>query len=157
MKKQKSLQKPEARDCRERAIGLLARREHSLLELRHKLRSRDCDESDIDELLGQLEQEGLQSDERFAEAYVYSRRQRGFGPMRIQAELRERGVSDQLIGQFVQFGERHWLEEARQQWQKRFGTKAEDYKERARQARFLQGRGFSSDMIRQVLNQDDWD
>jgi regulatory protein len=44
-----------------------------------------------------------------------------------------------------------------QQWQKRFGEQAEDYKERARQARFLQGRGFSADMIRQVLNQDDWD
>ena len=158
MKKQKkNLQKPEASDCRERAIGLLARREHSLLELRHKLRSRDCEESDIDELLEQLVHEGLQSDERYAEAYVYSRRQRGFGPMRIQAELRERGISDQLIGQFIQFGDSDWLDEARQQWEKRFGTQAEDYKERARQARFLQGRGFSPEMIRQVLNQDDWD
>jgi regulatory protein len=157
MKPRQSQQKPDPETCRERAIGLLARREHSRLELRHKLLSRGCDESELGALLASLSAEGLQSDERFTEAYVYSRSQRGFGPLRIQAELRERGIEDGLIQRFLDFQSQAWLERAHQEWQKRFGKRAADYKERARQARFLQGRGYSPQMIRQVLNEDDWD
>jgi regulatory protein len=157
MKQRKRQQKPDPETCRERAIGLLARREHSRLELRHKLLLRGCDEAGLDALLTSLSVEGLQSDERFTEAYVYSRGQRGFGPLRIQAELRERGIEDGLIHRFLDFQAQAWLEQAQQQWQKRFGEKATDFKERARQARFLQGRGYSPQMIRRVLNEDDWD
>jgi regulatory protein len=157
MKKRQSQQKPDIATCRERAIGLLARREHSRLELRHKLLLRGCEEAELDALLSSLSAKGLQSDERFTEAYVYSRGQRGFGPLRIQAELRERGIDDGLIHRFLDVQAEVWLEQAQQQWQKRFGEKATDYKERARQARFLQGRGFSPQMIRRVLNEDDWD
>jgi regulatory protein len=157
MKQRPNQQKPDPGTCRERAIGLLARREHSRLELRHKLLARGCDEGELESLLEALSSEGLQSDERFAEAYVYSRSQRGFGPLRIQSELRERGIEDSLIHGFLDMHSVAWLEQARQQWQKRFGERATEYKERARQARFLQGRGYSPQMIRQVLDEDDWD
>ena len=156
MKPRQSQQKPDSETCRERAIGLLARREHSRLELRHKLLSRGCDEAELGALLASLSAEGLQSDERFTEAYVYSRSQRGFGPLRIQAELRERGIDDGLIRQFLDFQSQTWLQQAHRQWQKRFGKRAADFKERARQARFLQGRGYSPQMICRVLDEDDW-
>lgn len=157
MKLRPNQQKPDPETCRERAIGLLARREHSRFELRQKLLARGYDDPELDALLTDLAAERLQSDERFVEAYVYSRISKGFGPLRIQAELRERGIDDELVHRFLDMNARDWFEQARQQWQKRFGKVAKDFKERAKQARFLQGRGFPPQVIRQVLNEDEWD
>jgi regulatory protein len=157
MKQRQNQPRPDPESCRERAIGLLARREHSRLELKQKLLFRGCDGAELEALLNSLVTERLQSDERFTEAYVYSRTHKGFGPLRIQAELRERGIEDGLVHRFLKRDSSEWLEHARQQWRKRFGKAPGDFKERARQARFLQGRGFSPQVIRQVLNEDEWD
>lgn len=157
MKQRPNQQKPDPESCRERAIGLLARREHSRLELRQKLLARGYEDPELESLLTDLATERLQSDTRFTEAYVYSRISKGFGPLRIQAELRERGIDDELVHRFLDRDSGDWFEHARQQWQKRFGKAPKDFKERARQARFLQGRGFSPQVIRSVLNEDEWD
>jgi len=150
------LPRPDQPDFREVAIGLLARREHSAQELRSKLSARGCEADQLDDLLSELASEGLQSDDRYAESYVHSRIARGFGPLKIQAELRQRGVSDRVIDHYLDPRSADWRERARGAWEKKFGEAAGDYRERTRQARFLQGRGFASDTISQILN-DEWD
>ncbi len=134
------------------ALRLLARREHSELELRHKLAERRFAESTIDNVVANLLGEGLLSDRRFAEQYVRSRFERGYGPLRIQAELRERGVRDSVAARFLDELSSHWCESADQQRSRRFGQRLpEDFKDRARQMRFLQQRGFAGDQIRTVF------
>jgi len=137
-------------------LSLLARREHSWLELRHKLAARGYDDAEVDQVLAQLEQERLLSDERFAETYVRTRRERGFGPLRIRAELQERGVADELIARHLEAASDTWRELARDEHRRRFGdVRPADFKERARRARFLQGRGFPVEVVSAVLDEVD--
>jgi len=134
------------------ALRLLARREHSELELRHKLIGRSFTDTIVDAVVIQLLDQGLLSDQRFAEVYARGRFERGYGPLRIRAELRERGVSGDLTEQNLAELSRSWVESASQQRSKRFGRQFPgDYRERAKQMRFLQQRGFTSDQIQTVF------
>lgn len=134
------------------ALGLLARREHSVQELYHKLKGRQCPASVADEVAAALVAEGALSDRRFAETYTRSRFERGFGPLRIQAELRERGVGDAQADEALAVYEAQWATAARQQRVKRFGdTVPADFNQRLKQQRFLQQRGFSREQIRAAL------
>ncbi len=148
---------------RNKAMDLLARREHAVAELRRKLqahvegrgKARNLDADAIDEVLARLQDEGLLSDERFTEAFVRYRSNGGHGPQRIQAELRERGVSEKIAAIYLDFDDPRWLERATRARSKRFGEgKPKDFKQRARQARFLQYRGFTADQVRQALDGD---
>ncbi len=141
--------------CRVTAMNLLARREHSKKELQRKLVLRDFDEQTIDKVLSDLIQENLLSERRFAEAFVRSRINKGQGPLRIRRDLSERGVTDELIADYVNGWQ--WLALAADARQKRFGNELPtDYKERARQIRFLQYRGFDSEQINGAMKQDGW-
>ena len=136
---------------RDKALALLARREHSRAELRRKLGT-DENRAELDAVLDELVERGWQSDLRFATAYVSAYAQR-FGRYRLEAELRERGVADADIrvafeSQEDLDGE---LQRAREVWQKKFATPPADAAERAKHARFLQTRGFAYDVIRKVL------
>ncbi len=126
-------------------MDLLARREHSYRELLQKLALRFAAADLVRAELDRLRDEKLQSDQRFAEAYLYSRAQRLYGPQRIKAELRERGVADDIVADvFAQSGI-DWSENQRKLLLTKFGTKpAADFKEKAKRLRFLQYRGFSS-------------
>lgn len=138
---------------RKKAMDLLMRREHAVAELQKKLNAKDYDADVVTEVVEQLMNEGLVSDARFAEAFVRYRRNNGRGPQRIQSELRERGVDEKIRDSFLDIGDPQWFEQAAQVRSKRFGDELpEDFKERARQARFLQYRGFTSDQIREVLD-----
>jgi regulatory protein len=140
---------------RKKAMDLLMRREHAVAELQKKLNNRDYDAEIVAEVVAQLADEGLVSDARFAEAFVRYRANKGHGPQRIQSELRERGVSEKIQADYLDAGDAQWLERAAQVRCKRFGDASpEDFKERARQARFLQYRGFTSEQIREVLDDD---
>jgi regulatory protein len=142
----------DAAGLRQLALNLLARREHSVLELGRKLATRGAERELIDTLLDQLQHERLLSDARFAEAYVRMRTERGFGPLRIRAELRERGVDEGLITAELDGGSSHWSTQAEAARRKRFGARLpRDWSERARQARFLEYRGFSAGTIGAVL------
>lgn len=133
------------------------RREHSRRELRGKLVAAGHEAEAVDRLLAQLEQERLLSDDRFAEAYIRYRSERGYGPMRIKAELRERGIDDSLGNEQLRAAEVDWFELAEHVRHKRFGSGSpRDFKERARQMRFLQYRGFTSEQIQAALDSDDW-
>lgn len=137
----------------EQAVSYLARREHSALELRRKLDKSGFDTADIELVLTQLQQADLQSDERFAESYVRSRINRGYGKTRIRMELQERGVADELIRDSLQQAEIDWFALAAEVRSKRFGEQnPEDFKSRAKQQRFLQYRGFSHDEITESFN-----
>jgi regulatory protein len=140
---------------RKKAMDLLARREHSVAELRAKLIAREFDVDEVDRAVARLAEEGLVSDERFAEAYVSSRVRKGQGPLRIRVELERRGVSSDFITTCLEQGDIDWDELARSVRVKKFGSVLiENYRDWARQARFLQYRGFTGDQISNVLGKD---
>jgi regulatory protein len=144
----------DARSARDIALELLARREHSRHELRQKLVHRGFDADEVSALLDGLSAERLQSDARFVESYVHARQTRGFGPGRIRMELKERGIADLLIEQQVDERADHWRELLRVQYRKRYGDSSIcDYAERARRGRFLQQRGFSTEMVARFLSE----
>ena len=140
--------------CYQSAIGLLARREHSRFELINKLRKKPFSEQvDLGALCDKLEGLNYLSNVRFAEMLVRSRISRGQGEVKIRYELRQRGVSNTLIDMALLDAEVDWLLLAKQQREKRFGVqRPKDFKERARQSRFLMGRGFSNDIIYSLLS-----
>ncbi len=143
-------------DIRQRALGLLARREHSAKELITKLIMRDYDEATVQSVAATLAQEGLQSDGRFAEGYIHSRIEKGYGPVRIKLELRERGINDDLIYLHLDMHAPEWEQRVIRTREKRFGKKfPRDFKEKAKQMRFLQQRGFSGEQIRKTFGTSD--
>ena len=138
------------------ATALLARREHSAFELDRKLASKGHPAEEIAKVLADLKTHGLLSDERFAESLVNSKRERGYGPLRIRQDLQAKGVAQELIDRCVAVDDREWLQVLRDTWVKKFGGRQPNtFKEWARQARFLQYRGFSSEQIRAVIHFDD--
>lgn len=134
------------------ALNLLARREHSATELLHKLRKKGFAERDIQPILAALTQEKLLNHDRFIENYIYSRRAKGFGPLRIQAELNERGIHEELIEHHLKITDNAWFAEVREVWRKRFKNQLpHDLKTRAQQMRFLYSRGFTAEQIESVF------
>jgi regulatory protein len=128
------------------AMNLLARREHSVWELRRKLRIRFPDDALLDEQLSRLTEQNLQSDMRFAEGYVRQRIHRGYGPVCLREELRERGVSRSDIAQIMEELAIDWRAHAKQVMQNKYGAfPPRDLKEEARRARFMQHRGFTAE------------
>jgi regulatory protein len=137
---------------RQRAIRLLAQREHTRLELQRKLSVHGAAD-EIDTVLAELEITQLQSDARFAEAYVRSHAPR-LGAARLRQTLRTKGVDAELIdAQLSNESLPDELERARALWVRKFVLAPVDSKEWARQARFLQSRGFSADLIRRLLKE----
>ncbi|MBI3571824.1 MAG: regulatory protein RecX [Gammaproteobacteria bacterium] len=131
----------------------LARREHSRHELHDKLLKKGCDEALAEEVVNKLEGERLVSDDRFMESLIRARRNRGYGPVRIQKELQEKGVEPEAIAHWLDATSREWIEDIRRVQRKKFGGRIpKSYAERAHQARFLQYRGFTYDQIQQLLN-----
>jgi len=132
---------------------LLARREHSTTELVRKL-SKNFLKPDSQGVLADLVQEGLISHERFVENYIHSRRQKGYGPIRIQAELMERGIAEDFIDHHLNMADNAWFIGVRTAWQKRFKNQIpRDFKTRAQQMRFLQYRGFTLEQIESIFNE----
>ncbi len=139
-------------EARALALRLLARREHSVQELRFKLTGRGVAETVAAQVVTALCAAGLLSEQRFAEAYVRARFERGFGPVRIAAELRERGLDAELIERALAASGFDWAAAARRHRHKRFGTSPPaNFADRARQQRFLQQRGFSHEQLRAAL------
>lgn len=152
-------------EVRQRALRLLGRREHSRLELKRKLTGREGALKPIDAVLDQLEQEGLLHEARFVEAYVAERLDKGFGPLRIRAELQTRGIGEALIDRYVRIDDDTCFELlclADSRWlglnQRPLRDEPEVdacRRETAKRARFLESRGFPAHLIARLLRQDE--
>lgn len=137
---------------RERALRLLARREHARVELARKLAPHAESAEQLETLLDELTARRLLSDERYVEMRLNARSAR-FGNARLAHELRTQGVADELVSEALASAADE-LTRARQVWQRKFGEAPADAGERARQMRFLMSRGFSGETIRRVLRGD---
>jgi regulatory protein len=135
---------------RERALGLLARREHSRAELARKLRPHVVPEDDLDAVLDDLVRRGQLSEERYAESRANAL-SRKFGAARIAQELRSKGLDKGLAESASAEARSTEVERARAVWVRKFRKPPESREERAKQMRFLQSRGFSFDAIRAVI------
>jgi len=138
---------------RVRAMRYLAQREHSRAELHAKLLPHVQEGEDLDAVLDDLEKRGWLSDERAATQMVHAKRSR-FGTQRITHELRQKGITEELISAALPELKDSELAAAREVWKKKFGTAPQDEKQKAKQVRFLQSRGFSMEAIFKVLRLD---
>ena len=132
-------------ELRQRAVSLLARRDHARRELETKLRSKVGDHPALAAVIEWCEEHGFIDDRRFAGFFVRSRIDRGQGVLRIRQELQQRGVASELIEFALQETEVDWFALAREVRARRFRQYPQDQKEKARQLRFLQGRGFDAE------------
>jgi regulatory protein len=136
------------------AVSLLARRDLPSEELRERLGERGFEPVATAAALAELAAEGALDDARFAQNYVASQAARGRGPVRIAAGLRKRGLTAELIEAALAAG-CDWRALAATARTRRFGRRPPaDYRDKARQARFLQYRGFSADHIRAATGAD---
>lgn len=139
-------------DVYQTAIRMLTRRDHSAYEVFEKLTRKNFPEEDINKVIQLLTNENLVSDKRFSKAYTRMRVEKGFGPMKIRLELRERGVARELIDHEINKYATDWQTRVKHVREKRFGeTLPEEWNEHARQSRFLQARGFLSEHIHSAL------
>lgn len=136
---------------RVRAMRMLARREHSRAELHAKLLPHAQEGEDIDAVLDDLEKRNWLSDARAAELIANTRRSR-FGAQRIEHEMRQKGLAEDLIGKTLPALKETELDAAREVWQRKFGLLPQNQQEKARQVRFLQSRGFALEVIFKVLH-----
>ena len=139
---------------RARALKALGRREHSRDELEAKLRPFAESPDDLGPLLDDLEKRGWLSEARFVE-HVTTVRRRRFGAARILRELRDKGVSESALAALQPQLKNSEIEAARTVWQKKFGKLPATLAERAKQSRFLASRGFSAEIVHQVLRNDE--
>lgn len=140
-----------------KAIYLLSRREHSRQELHRKLLQRGFSSHEIQAVLIELEKENLLSEERFIASFIRSRRARGFGPLKICAELKEHGIDRRRLQTNEEWQEELWQNRAILLCAKRFGLVAEKTREQIiAQTRFLQQRGFTPAQIKVAMSVQDW-
>lgn len=134
------------------ALGLLARREHSRRELTDKLRARDFEEAAIGETLDQLQEQGWLDEGRFIESFVRSRVQKAYGPLRIKAELAQRGIDRSLAERALGALHDEWPAIAEQALRHRFGTPVPATPDDHRRFRnFLLRRGFVAEQVARLM------
>jgi len=141
------------RSAYDKALGLLARREHSRKELKTKLRQGGYEGEETVAALDRLGDQHYQDDGRFAEVLLRSRIAQGYGPMRLRMELKTHGLPEATIRRLLDEAEVDWDAHAAAQLRRRYGGKAgADHAERARRVQFLLRRGFSAATVRQVTH-----
>jgi regulatory protein len=139
------------RDC---ALRILTRREHSIFELKQKLRGRGFEESAIEQVVQEMLSQNYLNEERFVEAWIYHRQQRGFGPNRIRMELQTQQISETLIEAYLDEHNDDWSIKASELRSKHFGEYPTDYPTRAKQQRYLYQKGFTNAQINAAMQQD---
>ena len=137
---------------RAKALELLARREHSRLELRQKLIQRGFASERVEPVLDRLIEERLLDERRYAELYACARADKGYGPLRIARELRERGVPDEAVDDALTALADRWLPKLRDLHRKRFKSLLPaDAAARMQQTRVLRQHGFTLEQIKQLF------
>lgn len=140
-------------EIRSRALKLLTTREHSRLELSRKLRRRGYPAGDVEAVLDALIADDLLSEERLVAAYVAERLEKGFGPVRIRFELREKGLSDAQIEPYLSLEDEALMQCLEAVYRKRYGERTiDDPRDQQKRSRFLEYRGFPPRLIARLLN-----
>ena len=140
-------------EARKKAMDLLARREYARAELERKLAAAGFDADVAADVLQRLVDEGLQSDRRFVESFVQSRINQGKGPVRIRADLGQRGIAMGLVDDVLGESGADWYALARETREKKFGrSQPVEFRDKARQMRFLQYRGFEPEQIQAAVS-----
>jgi len=140
-------------EIREAALRLLARREHSRFELVRKLTRKGWSKAVVEQVVDALAEANLQSDERFAESYVRQRAAKAYGPLRIRAELSERGVDRALASRALDAEAPDWVAVAAAWYERRYGPQPPtELKEKSRRQQALARRGFAHEHIRELFD-----
>ncbi|QUX92982.1 RecX family transcriptional regulator [Marinomonas sp. A3A] len=140
----------------DQALSLLSHREHSKKELVTKLKTRGHEEEEISAIIERLEEMNYLNDERFAEIFVRSRLSKPLGASRIQQELIQKGINSELAKTAITDANADWFELAKQLKERRFGEEiSTDFKEKAKQSRYLQYRGFDFEQIKYAISPQD--
>ena len=135
-----------------KALDLVSRREHSCYELLQKLNKRFPETMPIiEDVVQKLVTNNILNDERFAELYLSSRARKGFGPKKIEMELNSKKIDSSFIANAIAKYD-SWAENAENELLKKFkGIKPNDFNSKMKQKQFLFNRGFSTQIIEQIL------
>lgn len=148
----KRLQDADALSVRIAAMDMLSRREHSQLELVFKLVDKGADEMVAEQVVYELAEQNLQCNQRFAEMLVNSHIYKGRGPLRFQQDMQQHGIEESVFMLVLDDLQVDWQALLLQVYEKKYGDSCvDDYNERAKRMRFLQGRGFSIGQIESVI------
>jgi regulatory protein len=132
-------------------LRLLAMREHSQRELLDKLALRGYSRADVEPIIAEFAEQGWQDNQRFAECYARQRMIKGYGPLRIRYELQQRGIAELDLEQLAEDNVGGWLNSLLQIYENKFDQQPKlSRAEWLKRSRFLQQRGFSHDMIKQM-------
>ncbi len=135
-----------------KAIRLLSRREHGKAELTGKLVAKGADPATAASVVESMAATGAVSDARFAASFTAGRKARGYGPQRIEHDLRLLGIDENLIRSTVQPDDGHWQHVLKKTINKKYGDRpVNSFTEWAKRAKFLRGKGFSSESVLQIL------
>lgn len=133
-------------------MRILARREHSAVQLKQKLAARGHAPGVVEEIASDMAEAGWQSDVRFAETLARSRAAQGYGPLRIRAELKASRVPESEIRSALEAIDHDFVQAAVRLRERRFGVKPERGADQQKQYRFLANRGFDNEQIRVALS-----
>jgi len=139
-----------------RALRYLSQREHSRYELERKLKSHEQEPGELARALDELQAKGFINEQRVAESVVHRRGER-LGASRVRQELIAKGLDGETVAAAMRTLKSTETERAREVWRRKFGAPAEDAAARAKQMRFLAGRGFAPDAIRKAVSGADLD
>lgn len=137
-----------------RALKLLAAREHSRRELERKLAAHEQEPGQLKTALDELQQRGFLDEQRVVDSLLHRRAAR-LGAGRVRQELQAKGIDAERVAVAVASLNASEFERAREVWRRKFGALPQDATQRAKQARFLAARGFSTEVVRRVLNTPD--
>lgn len=146
--------KKEYRELLARGIRLLSMREQSVKEITNKLLDKTENINAVHAVVDELREKKYLSDERFTESYIRARCNRGFGPVKIRAELKSKGIAAILIEDYLDEGAAIWFDTANSQYLKKYSDLViGDYNTWTKRARFLQSRGFTMEQIQVTVPQ----
>lgn len=140
-------------DIKNAALGLLARREHSVKELMTKLAGRCADEDMLDNVIFSLQESGYVSDQRFVESFLRQRVNQGYGPKKIQFDMRDKGISADMLDLAMQEQEIDWFALALDVYRRKFRSEESfDAKGYAKRMRYMMQRGFDAEQTRYAID-----
>lgn len=154
LKQPASVDNTTLKSLRRAALALLARRDYTQQELVQKLHDKGFAADHIALIVAELVTASFLNDQRFTQNYIRYKRNQGYGPKYIQRALQTRGIAAAVIADELNIADNSWLTDIRRLWQKRFkGHHPTDYKQRAKQMRFLYARGFTAAQIESIYNE----